>query len=184
MKKKWIAGVAAAAVLGVAATSGAMYAQSSSTSTGTTTTPPPAASAQTAPQAQLKAFEGRVASILGLSTSTVENAFQQAMTEQANSALQQRLNAAVQAGKLTQAQANQIQQWFDSRPSDIPLPGLMPYLGGRGGPGGFGHFGRFGHGHFEGPRAFGFGPGWGGQAGGSSATPPATTPTPSGSANG
>lgn len=94
---------------------------------------------------------GRVATILGLPQSTVQNAFDQAQKDMANQALQNRLSGLVQQGKITQDQANQYQNWYESRP-DVPLPGMGP----------MGQLGR---------RGFGFGmkPG---------TAPPATTTTP------
>lgn len=82
----------------------------------------------------------RVAQILGIDQSTLQNAFDQAQKDMASQAMQNRLNSLVQQGKITQDQANQYEQWYQSRP-DINVPGLGPNGAGR--PGRFGRFGGF-----------------------------------------
>ena len=126
MKKRWvfITLLVGALVLGI--TGGAVLAQGTGTSGST----------------PLKSFSARVAAILGLDEAKVQSAMKQAATEMQNDALQQRLDSMVQSGKLTQAQADQIKQWYQSRP-DVLGP-VGPFGGGghhgmmRGGFGGFG----------------------------------------------
>jgi hypothetical protein len=61
----------------------------------------------------------------------LKNAFIQAQGEMQDEALQSRLEKLVNEGKITQAEANQYLQWWESRPN-IKLPGLGGYgLGGR-----------------------------------------------------
>ena len=128
MKKRWvfITLLVGALVLGV--TGGAALAQGTGGTSGST---------------PLKSFSARVAAILGLDEAKVQGAMKQAATEMQNDALQQRLDRMVQAGRLTQAQADQIKQWYQSRP-DVLGP-VGPFGGGgfhhgmmRGGFGGFG----------------------------------------------
>ncbi len=79
----------------------------------------------------------RVAAILGIDQQKVEDAFNQARREQQSEALTNRLKALVEAGKITQAQADQYKAWAESRP-DVPI---APGFGGRGGFGGMRGFG-------------------------------------------
>jgi hypothetical protein len=92
-------------------------------------TPSPSTTASS-PQ---KNFADRVAKILGLDEAQVENAFIQAEKEIRDEALTNRLNSLVQQGKMTQDQADQYQQWWESRP-DVPAPlgpqGHMEFRGG------------------------------------------------------
>jgi hypothetical protein len=60
----------------------------------------------------------------------LKNAFTQAQGEMQGEALQSRLEKLVNEGKITQAEADQYLQWWQSRPN-IELPGLGGY--GRGG---------------------------------------------------
>ena len=71
----------------------------------------------------------RVAVILGIDQQKVEDAFKQAAREQQSEALTNRLKALVEAGKMTQAEADQYKAWAESRP-DVPF---APGFGGRGG---------------------------------------------------
>ncbi len=61
-------------------------------------------------------FAERVASILGIETSQVEDAMQQARTELRDEALQEKLDAMVESGKITQAQADEIKAWVQAKP--------------------------------------------------------------------
>jgi|WetSurMetagenome_2_1015567.scaffolds.fasta_scaffold286377_2 hypothetical protein len=82
---------------------------------------------------QGKSFAARVAAMLGIDQQKVEDAFTQAQKDMTNEAMDARLKSLVDSGKITQEQADQYQQWWQSRPSDI-LPGAGPGTGiGRGG---------------------------------------------------
>lgn len=81
----------------------------------------------------ISSFASRVASILGLDEARVQEAMDQAQRELQEEALKSRLDALVEAGRITQEQADQYFQWYQSRPDNFP--GL-----------GFG-FGHRGHGH-------------------------------------
>ena len=97
----------------------------------------------------LNSLVARVASILGLEEAVVQDAFDQAATELRDEALQNRLDSLVEGGQLTQEQADEQLEWYQSRPESID-PGIrgIPGHGGKGGQmcgggmrGGRGHFG-------------------------------------------
>ena len=111
MKRKWIIISVVAAVLVLLIAGGTVvYAQSQSTPTPTTTP-------TTTPKDTLMA---KVAAILGIDHSKLESAFNQAEKEMQAEALQKRLDALVEAGKLTQQQADEYKAWWNSRPTDAP----------------------------------------------------------------
>lgn len=68
----------------------------------------------------------RVAAILKIDPQTLKNAFAQAQKEQQDQRLTDYLNKLVKDGKLTQPQADQYQQWLQSRPN-IQLPKGQPF---------------------------------------------------------
>lgn len=78
----------------------------------------------------------RVATILGIDQTKLENAFTQAQKEMRDEALTDYLDKLVEEGKITQSEADQYGSWWDSKPDalDKLAPGFG--LGGRGG--GFG----------------------------------------------
>ncbi len=61
-------------------------------------------------------FAERVASILGLESSQVQDAMKQARTELRDEWLQQKLDAMVESGKITQEQADEYKAWVEERP--------------------------------------------------------------------
>ena len=72
----------------------------------------------------------RVAEILGIEQSALEDAFDQALTEQAEAKGAEMLASLVEKGILTQEQADAQQAWMDSRPDiDIPIMGALAALG-------------------------------------------------------
>src|SRR5919106_1173677 len=86
----------------------------------------------------VQSFASRVAAILGLDETQVQDAMDRAHREMQDEALRNRLDPMVEEGRLTQEQADEYFQWYQSRPEGIP---------GFGGPGpGFG-FGGPGRGH-------------------------------------
>lgn len=62
---------------------------------------------------------GRVAVILGLPEQQVADAFKQAKQEMRDEALDQRLQKAVDSGRLTAAEAEEIQAWLEARPEAL-----------------------------------------------------------------
>jgi hypothetical protein len=99
---------------------------------------------------QSKTLLARVAAILGIDQQTVENAFAQAQRETQEEALDNWLKKLVDEGKITQAQADEYKQWWQSRPDMSQyqqqlkdwqearpnIPELGPGFGGRGFRGG------------------------------------------------
>ena len=105
-RRKWVivAVAAIAVVLVVGIVGGVVYAQTTSTPTTGD---------------QEKTLLARVADILGIDQQKVEDAFSQAKKEMSDEALAKKLAALVEAGKLTQEQADQYKNWWESRP-DVP----------------------------------------------------------------
>lgn len=153
MQKKWLLPlIGVGAMLATVAGGSVVLAQTATETPSATETPA---------ETPLKKFSSRVAEILGIEQSKVEDAMQQAGREMADEKVEQRLQRMVEAGRLTQEQADEYLAWFRERPQDIP--GFL----GMGGPG---HHGP--RGHFHGPRGHMFGPG---MKGGPTETP-STTP--------
>lgn len=79
-------------------------------------------------------FLSKVAEKLGLDEETVAAAMDEARDEMRLEALQERLKEAVDAGTITQEEADQILQWEQSRPDALDKlggPGLESGMGGR-----------------------------------------------------
>lgn len=112
MKKKWLIKGLVTGLLAIVFTSGAVLAQATPTPDGTS-----------------KSFAARVAGILGIEETKVEDAMKQARTEMQDEAVKGKLDALVAAGRLTQAQADEYLAWYNERPEGIRLPG---FFGGRG----------------------------------------------------
>jgi hypothetical protein len=75
------------------------------------------------------AIMARVASILGIDQTKLEDAFAKAQKEAADSALDARLKQMVDAGRMTQAQADQYKSWWQSRPQTVPGAGADGFMG-------------------------------------------------------
>jgi hypothetical protein len=122
-RRKWliITVVAVTVVLVVGIIGGVVYAQ--------TTTP--------TPDSQGKTLLARVAAILGIEEQTLEDAFNQAKKEMSDEALGKKLDALVEQGKLTQEQADEYKEWWESRPD---VPNITDGKGLRGFGDGFGGF--------------------------------------------
>jgi hypothetical protein len=127
MKKRLLIPVAATMMVISVFTAGAVMAQED----GTGETP------------AAQSFASRVAAILGLEEAQVQDAMDQAHREMQDEALRNRLDALVEQGRLTQEQADEYHQWYQSRPEGIR---------GFGGPGPGFRFGGLGHGHGHGHR--------------------------------
>ena len=100
---------------------------------------------ETSDDSPVKNLVSRVASILGLEESQVQDAFDRATTEMQDEALQSRLDQMVADGRLTQEQADEQRDWYQSRPDTI-APGSGFMFGGHGKFGGRGWFGHRWHG--------------------------------------
>ncbi len=79
----------------------------------------------------------RVAGILGITGDTLEAAMQQAQKETAEARMNNRLTQAVQDGKITQDEADQIKTWLGQRPAALDKIGGFGEFGGGMGRGGF-----------------------------------------------
>ena len=125
MRRSVLIAAAALAVLAIGIGGGAVMAQESDSEDGST----------------IKGFVSRVAEILGLEEHTVQDAFTQARQEMMDESIENKLAAMVESGKLTQEQADEIQEWYDAKPDSIES------WGGRGkGLGSKRWHGRGGHG--------------------------------------
>jgi hypothetical protein len=62
----------------------------------------------------------RAATILGISEQSLQDAFSQAQKEIQAENLDTYLKSLVADGKITQAQADEYKQWWQSKPGDIP----------------------------------------------------------------
>ena len=122
MRKRWVIVSVVMAALAIAITGGAIMAQDEDEDSS-------------------KTFAGRVAEILGLEDDTVADAMKQAKEDMRDEAIKAKLDALVEAGKITQEEADEYLEWLESRP-DVDFGG---------------GFGRGSHGK----RGFGKKHGWG-----------------------
>ena len=90
----------------------------------------------------------KVAEILGLDTAVVDDAIKQAREELRDEAIQKKLDALVEKGRLTQEQADEYLNWIQSRPEGIPAIGKR-FFGKKGH-----HRGWKSHGGFFGSRNY------------------------------
>jgi hypothetical protein len=120
-KKKWItiAGLVATVVVLAGIIGGVVFAQAGNTLADNTAG---------------KTLLARVATILNIDQTKLEAAFTQAQKDMQNEALTNHLNSLVQQGTITQQQADQYKQWWQSKPS---VPAGVDF-GGMGGPRGGG----------------------------------------------
>ncbi len=133
MKRRWIFVPLLVGLLVIGVTGGAVFAQG----------------VVTGGDSPAQSFVSRVAAILGLEEAQVKDAFQQATGEMRDEAILRKLDHLVAQGRLTQEQADEYLDWYQSRPDTLP-PGL-PFRG-LGGRGFFG--GRFRSGHGLGGMKF------------------------------
>ena len=128
MKKRWLFAPVAVAVLAIGVLSaGAVLAQESDTEGDSIA----------------GSLASRVARILGIEDETVvQDAIEQARQEMRDEAIQSKLNAMVEQGRLSRDQADEYLLWYQDMPE-----GLNGF--------GFGRHGRgFGHGGMKGMRGF------------------------------
>jgi hypothetical protein len=104
----------------------------------------------------IKSFAARLAEKLGLQEAQVQDAMKQAAREMRDEGLKRKLDAAVAAGRITQAQADELYTWYQARP-DVMGMGMGKGFGFRGhGMGGHrGHHGMMpgGMGYMQPPAA-------------------------------
>ena len=131
MKKSWVFIAAIVGLLTIGTTGSVILAQEDTAEGGS----------------PLNELVSRVAAILGIDEGDVQAAFDQAQEEIRDEALERRLAALVEQGRLTETQADEYREWYHSRPERI-APGMT--FGKRGGHGYFGlgmRLGRRGHGN-------------------------------------
>ena len=91
----------------------------------------------------VNSFASRVAGFLGLglTEAQVQDAFDQARAEMQDEAIQHKLDKMVENGRLTQEEADEYKEWYDSRPDTLTQGfGGRKFRFGRGfGGGGFHH---------------------------------------------
>lgn len=73
----------------------------------------------------LKKLFSRVAEILGIDEQQLIDAFKQARQEMMDEAFDKRLGKAVERGRLTEEQAEEIKGWWEARPEYLPLGFLL-----------------------------------------------------------
>ena len=122
LNKRWIIVLAITGVLAALITGGAVLAQES----GSTEDPP------------RQSLASRLATILGLEEGVVQEAFAQARRDIRDERFQKRLDRLVAQGRLEQEQADELRNWYESRP-DYPAGAI---LGSRKSGGGHGLHGR------------------------------------------
>jgi hypothetical protein len=107
---------------------------------------------ETQPEARHAALLERVCKVYEANTGTaidaeeLQNAFAEVRSEMMNAAIEARLANMVENGVIDQAQADELQGWWESRPEGLPFGfgQMSPGMGGHGmqrgfgGPGGFG----------------------------------------------
>ena len=70
----------------------------------------------------------KVAEILGLDTTEVNDAMKQARKELRDEATKKKINSLVEKGRLTQEQADKYLNWIQSRPEGIPAIGKHSFM--------------------------------------------------------
>lgn len=115
MKKRWIFVPLLVVAVALGITGGTVLAHEGSTSGSS----------------PIDSLTSKVATILGLDATAVQNAFQQVAKQAQDEALQKRLAKLVEKGRLTQAEADAYLQWYQSRPAGLiaglPFGGLDPF---------------------------------------------------------
>jgi hypothetical protein len=137
-KRKWFIPVVVASVLLIGGMTGGLVTAANSSSGNAT------ASNQTQAADRYQAFLDRVCAIyqektgVAIDSGQLKAALEQAQGEMQDEALQSWLQSLVDKGKITQQEADQYLQWWQSRPNvQLPLPGVAGH-----GPGGGMMWGR------------------------------------------
>jgi hypothetical protein len=132
MKKRWFVGTLLVGVLALSLTGGTVLAQEGGTDT----------------DAPGKNMVSRVATILGLDETQIQDAFKQAAGDMQDEAVQRKLNHMLENGRLTQEEADAYGEWYQSKPEGLfPGKGFGGHGFSRGGM--MGGNGRHGMGHWE-----------------------------------
>lgn len=134
--KKFLIALSIAAVLAIASIGGVVLAQEDGNGDGTQ------------PEARHAALLERVCEIyedntgMAINAEELQAAFAEAQSEVREAAMEARLAEMVEDGVIDEAQAQELKDWWESRPEDLPLgPGFSGcgmMQRGFGGPGGFG----------------------------------------------
>ena len=103
MRKRWLIVALMVGVLAVGVTGATVLAQSSGGNGG----------------GPVKGLVSRVAQILGLDDQQVQDAFDQARMEMRDEAVRTKLDGLVEAGRLTQEQADEYYDWYQDMPSGL-----------------------------------------------------------------
>ena len=117
-RKRWLIGTVLAALMALGIAGGVVLAQEADE------------------DSMMKSFAGRVAEILGLEETRVQDAMDQARQEMFSERLQTKLDRMVESGRITQEQADEYKAWVESRPD-----GAFKHFGKRGHHGGGSHRG-------------------------------------------
>jgi hypothetical protein len=131
------------AILGFGVGTAVVSASSHNSSQATTTTVAAASDSLTTDNetSQYDTFVSKVADKLGLDEDTVSTAISEVRQEMRMEAMAERLQEAVDDGRITQEEADQILEWMESRPAALDdLGGFGP--GGEGGGRMMGHHER------------------------------------------
>ena len=100
MRRRWILVSALAAVVAVGIGGGAVLAQS----------------ADTDGRSPIRGFVSRVAEVLGIEETKVREAFDQAASDMKEEAVQAKLDAMEESGKITPEQREEWEEWIESMP--------------------------------------------------------------------
>ncbi len=116
MKKRWLFVTLLAGALAIGITGGTVLAQESGI-TG---------------ESPFKSFAARLATILGVDEASVQDAMKQASKEIQDEVMQKKLDNMVAKGLITQEQADQMAEWYQSRPDVLSPSGPLKGFGGHG----------------------------------------------------
>ena len=117
-RRRWLIGTVLAALMALGIAGGVVLAQEADE------------------DSMMKSFAGRVAEILGLEETRVQDAIDQARQEMFSERLQEKLDKMVESGRITREQADEYKAWVESQPD-----GAFKKFGKRGHHGGGFHRG-------------------------------------------
>ena len=122
MRRRWILVSVLAAVVALGIGGGAVLAQS----------------ADTDGRSPIRGFVSRVAEVLGIEETKVQEAFDQAASDMKEEVVQAKLDAMEESGKVTPEQREEWEKWIESMPDGLlhgsKGPGFRAYMFKRGGP--------------------------------------------------